>query len=288
MKKVIYSVFLVLLCCTSFTTDCYAGDRLEIPGGVLYHRFSSQAFGPEATWINPAGLAYEMQISFQMIGEIYDSKLSKNWGFNVTGDGIGIAYRSIDDVSLGGEPNGKFSELFISGGKMLNNSIAGGMMYRYIKEAPEQFEQKNLWGFGLLIKPASKFTYGIVFSNVGKAKHNGSKTDFEQNYSLTYNAMPNIHITAEMSLSSSQSMKEAVFNYGIEVAAKEGLYLFGNWRDGGGYEIGVRMNIFQYFIGGQSRHDDNNDNTGTSVYAGYVTGTQDSFVKEKKPQSRAN
>ncbi|MFH2035135.1 MAG: hypothetical protein ABIJ45_01930 [Candidatus Zixiibacteriota bacterium] len=285
MKNIILAAFWGILMSIFPASHSSAENRLILPDGIYYHRFTSITFGPEAVWINPAGLGFNKAMSVQMIGEIYESKLSKNWGFNVTGDGVGIAYRSLDEIRVNDTVSGKYTELTISGGKMLSNSIAGGMTFTYIKNAPDQYEKKNLWAIGLVAKPQSKFTYGLVFSNLGKAKFDGHKTDFEQFYSLTYEATPQIYLTTEMSLSGGQSLKEAVFNYGVDVHPMEGLYLYGNWKDGEGYEIGLRMNLLQYFIGGQSRHNKDNEHIGTSIYGGYVAEKQDSIIKEKKPPS---
>ena len=136
------------------------------------------------------------------------------------------------------------------------------------------------------MQPASKFTYAAYFSNLNRGKINGDRSQIEQLYSITFRATENIALSTELSLAVGQSLSDADYNYGVDIFPMKGMTIYTNFRGGGGFEIGLRLNLTQYFIGGQSRYGNDNEHVGTSVYAGYVAGEQPSLIKPRTKKTR--
>ncbi len=253
----------------------HAGERIIIPDGVYYHRFISSAEGPEATWINPAFLGKYKAVTINYITEIYESKLSKNWGFSITGDGIGIGYRRLDD-HLGKH----YDEYLFAGGAQLGSIIYGGASYRYIKNGADIYNKRHFWNIGLYFGAGTKIHYAAVFSNLNRGKVGGGRSDTEQLYSISYRPSVEIILSTEMSLSTGQNLSKARFNYGLDIYPYRGVIVYANMYSDEGFEVGVRVNITKYFIGGQSRYAKDNEHAGTSIFGGYVFGHQDSIVEQ--------
>lgn len=265
----------ILLSILGASVDIQAGERIPIPDGVYYHRFISSVDGPEAIWVNPALLGKYKTVTINYIAEIYESKLSENWGINITGDGIGIGYRRLDDFM-----GKRYDEYLFASGIQLGTIFYGGTSYRYIKNGADLYNRRHFWNIGLFFGTGTKFNYAAVFSNLNRGRVDGERTDVEQVYAISYQPSGEIILSAELSLSTGQNLSQAKYNYGLEILPYQGVTVYANMYSGDGFEIGVRINVLKYFIGGQSRYGKDNDHAGTSLFGGYVFGRQDSIIEK--------
>nr|MBN2276900.1 hypothetical protein [candidate division Zixibacteria bacterium] len=258
-----------------FVSPATAADRLILPEGVYYHRFISMVNGPEATWINPAGLGLYTAICTQVIGEYYDGEFADNWGLNLTGEGIGIGYRRLRHF-LGDD----YREYIFGLGQKLSHGFYIGGSYLYIPEGPEGYHKKHLWNLGFILRENPKYSIAATFTNLNRSRVAGEKSDIEQVYSLTYIMDRNlIALSIEVSLSTGQSLSGASYNYGINIYPIKGTEIYASLDNDENFEIGARVNLTQYFLGLQGRHRKGNRNDATSFYAGLVNGSQESLIK---------
>jgi len=256
----------VLIFILIFTANLFGGV-IDQPGQVYYHRFASAVTGPEATWINPAGLGLNRKFNIQYIAMFHDGDFTNDWGTVMSGDGIGISFRSVENFM--GE---KYNEYIYGAGVAAGKSLLLGVSYRYIKEGFEYYHKRHFWNIGLLYNNHPQYTLGAVFSNLNRGKVNGEKSDIEQVYSVSYKTKDKkFTLSIETSLSSKQSLSHAKYNYGINWQVKPNLKIFANYNNDKFYQIGFRLDLKDYFIGTQSRGDaENNTHLGTSVYTGLV------------------
>ncbi|MCP4705647.1 MAG: hypothetical protein GY865_13690 [candidate division Zixibacteria bacterium] len=147
-----------------------------------------------------------------------------------------------------------------------------GASYRYIKSGFGYFHKRHFWNIGFIYSNHPQFTLGAVFSNLNRGEVDGEKSDIEQIYSVSYKTTNNkFTISIETALSSKQSLSHAKYNYGISWQVKPNLNIFANYNNDKYYQIGVKLDLKDYFFGTQSRGDaDNNEHLGTSVYTGFV------------------
>jgi len=263
------SLFLIFGICSAL-----ASERIFVPDDVYYFRFASSVNSLEATWINPAALGLSHNIKVQYIGEMGVGALNKNWGYNLVGDGVGLAYRSMDNF-MGEE----YNEYIFGAGAGVGYKTYWGFSYRYIKSGPSIYNRRHFWNLGILYRPGNNYKIGIVFSNLNRGRVNGERTDFEQLYSLSYKpARSKITFSIDIALSSGQNLSKAGYNYGVEINAYRGLDIYGNIRDDNSFEIGFVLNLMKYFVGGQTRFDNNGIYRSTPVFVGYNTGLQHSFI----------
>jgi len=247
-----------------------AGNRLILPEGVYYHRFVSNAAGPEAVWINPAALGQSKVLCTEYLGEYFEGKFLNSWGAVVSGDGLGISYRHLENI--GGNP---YNEYTFALGAELNRDTYWGASYKYIKTAAPVFNKRHFWNVGLLINSTPNLALGMTFSNLNRGKLDNRRSDFEQIYSLTYK-LPQYRVSfsADMSLSSGQSLKGAEWNYGLEYDAARGVKLFGVIDHSGNYQLGLKINFEKYFVGDQSRHNSGSHQTANTAYIGFMGQSQ--------------
>jgi hypothetical protein len=251
----------------------YGGERLLPPDGLHYHRFASSVYGPEAVWINPAGLGDYKKISGQYMLEIKDGKLSKSWAACVTGDGIGISYRRLRDFM-----GGRLDEYIFGAGLAVTASIYTGISYRYISNGPSFYNNRHFWNLGLLIRPNPRFAYAIVLSNLNRGRIDGERTDFEQAYSFSFQTKDGrLVFSTEILLSAGQNLSDAVYNYGLDIFPRPDLSIYANLMSSDGFEIGLRWNLTRYFIGGQARYDDDREHLGTTFWGGYRSPRKSRF-----------
>ncbi|HDL02692.1 MAG: hypothetical protein DRP46_03515 [Candidatus Zixiibacteriota bacterium] len=263
------AVFLIILTAQSVP----AANRLELPRGVHYHRFAAIVEGPEVSWINPAALGYSRTIAAQITGEIYESKFAKSWGFSTVGDGIGISYRHLDN------PNGDdYNEYIFGAGLRTGHGVYAGASYRYFKDGPYSWDGTHFWKVALMVRQNPRVSVCAVLSNLNRQKIDGSKTDIEQLYSLSYRAGRYIALSTEVSLSTEMSMSGADYIFGVDIYAIPGLQGYINFDNNENYELGFRVNLMRYFLGAQSRLKTGGEHRGTSLSAGIVSTPQPSVI----------
>lgn len=264
MKNAIIVLF-IAVSAIIIPADLFGEIRLPLPEGIHYHRFASSVAGPEAVWINPAALGKNSNLYVQYMGEYFDGDFADSWGLVVTGDGVGISYRYLEDF-LGAE----YGEYIFGVGSSLGETFYWGGSYRYVKKGPENYNKRHFWNFGLIYSNSPQYTMGAVFSNLNRGKIEGEKSAVEQLYSVSYRSAGGMWIfSTEMTLSSGQSLSDAEYRYGLDVIFSERIRLFASIDDDKNYQIGFRINFGEYFAGGQGRADSENNHLGTAVYAGF-------------------
>jgi len=274
-------LFLIFSACL-IASSSLAGERLVLPEGVYYHRVASLTYGPEATWINPAGLGMYTPLSTQLIGEYYNNKFAKNWGINITGDGIGISSRHLRDIE--GE---KYVEYTFAAGKMLGRGFYAGGSYVYVEDGPDSFRKKHTWNLGFILRQNPSYSLGAVFRNLNRSRIDGVRSDIEQLYSLSYTIVPRIlTFTIESSLSTGQDLSDASYNYSIYLIPMRGTSVYAGIDNNDNFEIGCRVNLTNYFIGFQGRNRQGDHNDATSFYFGVAQGPQESLINPSKGKKR--
>ncbi|UCD94010.1 MAG: hypothetical protein JSU69_09600 [Candidatus Zixiibacteriota bacterium] len=259
-------------------SDVSGANRVEIPGGVYYHRFTSSVSGIEAAWINPAALGYDKMVALQLTGELYQGNFADNWGITAGGDGVGISYRHLADLR-----QEDYDEYIFSAGVQSWHGIFLGGSYRYVKNGPEELDKKHFWSLGFLIKQNPRFALAGVFYNLNRSRVDGRRSDIEQIYSISHTAHRGLlTISAEVSLSTAQSLKGAAFRYGVDVNPLRGVIINVSFDNRDNYEAGFRINLARYFLGEQTRLCGGNVQRGTSIFGGIAAGPQESIL----PRSR--
>lgn len=257
----------VLVIILLFTTNVLGEFRIDQPEDVYYHRFASAVTGPEATWINPAGLGLSNKFNIQYIATFHNGDFTKDWGTVMSGDGFGLSYRSVEDFM-----GAKYVEYIYGAGVEVGGSLYLGGSYRYIKKGFGYFNKRHFWNIGLLYDNHPQIRLGAVFSNLNRGKANGEKSDMKQLYSVSYKTKDErFTVSIETSLSSKQNLSMAKYNYGIDWQAKPNLKIFANYNNDKFFQIGFRLDLKDYFFGTQSRGEaENYHHLGTSVYTGLV------------------
>ncbi len=247
-------------------SNLFGGIRIE-PETVYYHRFASAVSGPEAIWINPAGLGLNKNLNIQYIATFYDGDFTSDWGSAMSGDGIGISYRSVENFE-----GGQYNEYIYGAGIGVGRGLYVGGSYRYIKDGFEYLNKRHFWNIGFIYSNHPQFRLAAVYSNLNRSEADGEKTDLKKLYSVSYNTInKKIFFSIEMSLFSNQSLSDAKYNYGINWQVKPNIKIYANYNNDKYYQIGFKLDLKDYFFGTQSRGEaENNRHLGTSVYTGYV------------------
>lgn len=248
-------------------SNLFGGIRIKEPETVYYHRFASAVSGPEAIWVNPAGLGLNKKLNIQYIARFYDGDFTGDWGSVMSGDGIGISYRSVENFE-----GGHYNEYIYGAGFGVSGGLFVGGSYRYIKKGFEYLNKRHFWNIGFIYSNHPQFRLAAVYSNLNRSEADGEKTDLKQLYAVSYNTVDHkFTISVEMSLFSNQSLSGAKYNYGIDWQVKPNIKIYANYNNDKYYQIGFKLDLKNYFFGTQSRGEaENNKHLGTSVYTGYV------------------
>jgi hypothetical protein len=215
-------------------------------------------------WINPAALAVDKTIYFLYAAMYSDGSLSDDWGMSITGDGIGISYRALDDFS-----GGKYREYIFGAGSELWHGIYWGGSYRYIKGGPDFYNKRHFWNFGFYISQGRSFNVGAVFSNLNRGRVDGLRSLIEQIYSISYKTAENRFILSiEMSRTSKQSLSDADYYYGLDYFPSPKLSIYAGLDGERNYQIGFRIYFGKYFAGGQGYRNSNTNNFDAILYSG--------------------
>ena len=273
MKQICRAVLMTI----ALALPSFANERVLPPEGVYYHRFVSSPAGPEAVWTNPAFLGQFKVINTEYLGEYYAGRFLNNWGTVVSGDGLGISYRRLENFM-----GSLYNEYIFALGAELNPGTSWGASYKYIRNGPAPYNKRHFWNIGLLINSSPQLTLGVLFSNLNRGRFEGRRTDFEQIYSFTYKMLKDkISLSADISLSSGQSLSKAEWNYGIEAIAARGLKIYANMDDSRKFQLGFKFNYDKYFVGNQGRYNSDGRHAGSTAYIGYAIQPQASNLREK-------
>ena len=257
-----------------------ASPRAPIPEGVYFHRFASSVYGPEAVWINPAVLAlYDTPTALFMF-DYRDPGFGDDRGLALASRSVGYSNRKLSNLSSGQD----YSEHIFAlahGGK---TGFSTGLSYRLASSGPGIYNNRHFWNFGLIYRDKPSWSLGAVFSNLNRGRINGQRSAMEQLYSLSVRPLLNASLTlsGELAVSTTQNFKQGVFRLGAEGEPIQGLKLYGSWREGDDFELGVRVNFTRSFVGGQSRHDNAADVRSATSYVGFITDRQRSITPAKQ------
>ncbi len=250
-----------------------SGERIPIPEGVFFYKSASNVFGFESAWINPAGLGRFDGSGVMLMADYFDGDIAKSWGALVDGEQSAIAYRKIDN------PGGAdFKELVLASGLGLGKINVGGS-YRHFKDGPGIYDDRHFWNIGLQLKGDYKLCGAAVFSNLNRGRVNGKRSEVEHRYSISYRPFEfDLTISADMLRSSSVNLGDAHMIYNVAVSPYPGLTVSGLLDSDENFNIAVRANLMEYFVGNESRFDGDGGGRGTTIYAGATDLKQESLV----------
>ena len=267
---------LVTLAAILFYPSTAHTERVPDPAGVFYYQPASTVFGGEATWINPAGLGKYKIGSFQFIGDYFDGEYFKSWGSVVDREGIGMGYRRLHN------PDGDdFKEYVFAGGAPVGGQWCFGASYRYFKEGTGLYHKRHTWNIGLMGQASSHVSWGAVLSNLNRAKGTSGKSEMEMRYSVGYRPTNNsLTLAVDMLLSTGMQLNHADLIYHGEFSPASGLYINGYVDNDNTYQLGIRVNLLQYFVGAKRTGDFDGHHHGSSLFIGATSHRQPSVIKE--------
>ncbi|HEX2897287.1 MAG TPA: S49 family peptidase, partial [candidate division Zixibacteria bacterium] len=248
-------------------------ERIPIPEGVFTYKSASDVFGYESAWINPAGLGRFDGTGVMAMVDYFNNEFAKSWGALAIGEQSAFAYRKID------HPSGTdFQEWVVATGYGLGKVKAGGS-YRYFKDGPGIYDNRHFWNIGFQLQGDYKVSAAAVFSNLNRGRVNGERTEVEHRYSISYRPLGfDLTLSADMLRSSSVDLGDALMIYNISVSPYPGLVVNGLFDSDENFNIAVRANLLQYFVGNESRFKSGGGGRGTTIYAGTTDLRQESLV----------
>ncbi|MEW6412679.1 MAG: signal peptide peptidase SppA [Candidatus Zixiibacteriota bacterium] len=279
MRKatLIFVLLITVIFVGAVATSTVRGERIEIPGGVFYYQPAASVFGSEATWVNPAALARYRVLGFQFMADYYDGNYAKSWGSVLSREALSIGYRTLHN------PDGdNYKEYILAGSVPVGRQLSFGASYRYFTDGPGIYDNRHFWNLGLLYQPDKRFSWAAVFSNLNRGKIDGVRTETEQRYSFAYRPLKDeITLAVDMFLSTKTRLSNADFVYQVEVTPLKGLYLNALIDDDRNFEIGVRANLLQYFVGSRRQSDSDGNHKGSTVFFGATSSRQPSIIEPK-------
>lgn len=274
--KRIAGLGLLLGVCLAVSVSGQDSSRISLPNAVYYYVPASTVFGPEAAWTNPAGIGRYRASAAEFMADYYDKQYLKNWGGIFNFRNLAIAYRSLNGKS---EP--EYHEYLLAGGVPMGKALAIGGSYRYVKHSAGPYSGQHFWTASVLKQGDSPVSWGAVFSNLNQAELNGHKTEIEQRYSIGYQPIgAKLTVAADMMLSTRTRFKNAGFVYSAEYTPISGLFIGGSIDNHRNFQIGVRVNLNQYFVGSRSSFKKTGGGLGTTTYFGASSLRQPSLLKE--------
>ena len=276
-KKIVIFFILVFVQSSS-------AQRFDLPKQLYYFQPASSVFGSEAVWTNPGALSTYRASDVQIFADYYEGNYAKNWGTVFTRDGLGVSYRNIKV-----ENDTDIKEYILAGGLNIGRNLNFGASYQYFKDGPSYLHKSHLWNFGFVGKFNQYYKWGLVVSNINRAKVNNMRTETELRYSLAYRPSGSrFTFSADALLSTKTKFKDADFIYHVEMNPIDGLFVNALIDSHQNFEIGLRINFFQSFLGSRRASDKKGNHRGTILYYGSTTEKQQSIVKEQPKRLLTN
>ncbi|UCD64602.1 MAG: signal peptide peptidase SppA [Candidatus Zixiibacteriota bacterium] len=268
---------LLLLLATVLGRQPAEGQRLEIPQGVFYYQPAASVFGSEAAWVNPAGLGMFRVSGFQFMADYLEGDYANGWGSVIHREGIAMVYRAVHN-----RPEEDYVEYILALGAPLGKKAAFGGSYRYFKSGAFPFDNRHFWNLGMIHRLSQAVSLGALFSNLNRGKVNGDRTETEMRYSLAYRLKQyDVTLALDMLLSTGTRLSNADYIYHLEASPIKGLYINGFIDSDKNFQVGVRANFLQYFVGTRYNSDRDGNHLGTTGFAGATSRKQPSLIKER-------
>lgn len=254
-------------------TETANSERIPIPEGVFLYQSASNVFGYESAWINPAGLGRYDGTGAMVMVDYFNNDIAKSWGILANGEQSAIAYRKLDD------PSGRdFKEWVVATGHGLGKIKVGGS-YRYFSDGPGIYDNRHFWNIGFQLQGDYKVSAAAVFSNLNRGRVDGERTEVEHRYSISYRPLKfDLTLSADMLRSSSVDLGDALMIYNVSFSPYPGLQVNGLFDSDENFNIAVRANLLQYFVGNESRFKGGGGGRGTTIYVGATDLRQESLV----------
>ena len=266
---------LFALCLWAGTAYAVRVPRVE---GVFYYQPATYAAGAEAVWNNPAGVGRFNAAGFQLMADYYNETFAKSWGGVVHEHGLAVAYRYLD------RPEGNYREyLFNAAVPVSQSGIYFGGSYRYFREGPGIFNRRHSWNVGLLSQSSSTISWAAVWSNLNRGKIDDERTEMEQRYSISYRPVNSkLTLSVDMLMSTHMQFNNADFVYHLEAVPVPGLFVNGYVDSDKNFEIGVRANLLNYFVGSRMDYNKHGNFRRSTSFIGTTDKRQASLVKEPR------
>ncbi len=248
-------------------------QRLAGPEGVFYFQPASSVFGPEAVWVNPAGLARYKAAGFQVLTDYADDSFARNWGWVISRDRLSTAYRRVDVPD-----DDDYQEWVFAAAMSLGSKVHLGGSYRYYKDAPDFFDNKHFWNIGLM-GSFGAFRWGAVFENLNNSRTiDGRESETETRYSLAYRPFgPRLTLSADMMLSTGTRLSNADYIYHADYNVGKGISVNGYIDTDDNFQLGFRVNLAQYFVAAKSCFVDDEHSRTTAIF-GATSHRQESII----------
>jgi len=262
--SLIASLTIAILLASCPLSSLSAGSYFERPAGVFYYQPVSSVFGAEATWVNPAGLAFYDASAFQVMFDQRKDGDGADWGAVIVRDNLGIGYRRLDN------PVGDDTQEWVwAAGMKLGSTAQLGASYRAYNRATGELNNAHFWNVGMM-GGTGKLRWGALFSNLNHhTDGDGDRTKTDQQYSLSYRPLGNqLTLSVDAVIPGGSNLKDAVYNYHLELAHKRGIYLSGMLDSESNFEIGFRINLRKYMVGSKSGFSDNGDHLRSTFFLG--------------------
>ena len=259
-------------------------ERIAVPDGVFYYQPAAAVLGSEAAWVNPAVLGVFSVSGFQAMAEYYDQSFAKSWGVLGQREHLAAAYRVIDNGL-----NSDFKEYLLAAGLPTQHHLSIGFSYRYYKDGPDFYRKMHSWTVALYSSQSGPFRLGAVWSNLNRSRVDGHRTEIEQRYSLAYRPFgEKLTAAIDMFLSTKTRLSHADFVYHAEIVPTAGVFINGYIDSDRNYQVGIRVNLLQYFVGSKGRFARGGHERGTTVFGGWYSLRQPSPLKPKAKQISMN
>jgi len=276
VRWVVYRAIGAMAALVIAATPTIHGERIQFPEGVFYYQPAASIFGAEAAWVNPAGLSCYNASSFQIMADYKAGRYGKSWGTVVSREQMAVAYRYLDN------PGGvNYREYLYAASIPLGERVHFGGSYRHFKSAPGIYNKRHFWNVGLLVQGRGPLSWAAVFSNLNRGKIDGQRTETEQRYSLSYRPQGKVAtFSVDMFLSTKTRLSNADYVYHLELVPHRGLTVEGYVDSDKNFQVGLRANLLQYFIGSQSSFKKGGNHLRTTAILGATSLRQPSLIHQ--------
>ncbi len=259
------TVSVTTLCCLLLISQhAFAGEIFPRDQMLFPFMPAAMADGPGGLRYNPATVGVDPEFALNYYHSYSDSSFKGDNALYTAFRGLGFA---IEWVGSGVTADGKSYTLGLA--THGQKTFAVGSSYQWRSSDDPVQNKSHFWSTGFVWRPNNLLSFAGVAQNYNRMKVPTGRSDAEFVYSAALRLFDGRWlIGGDWYQTTSQNLGDGTYRIASTFDVRDGLTLYGDYKEDESYFLGVKLNMSSWFVGSHSAFDSERSYRGGVGYVG--------------------